>query len=93
MEDADSLDEFIASDAEEEPSVVDGSDADNDEGGFEPVRVAGKARQSRGRQLGPPIRHDHRTQGLSEIHQHIIEDFIVRGREKCNQVSFAESAR
>ena len=87
----DDLDSFIVSDEEEEQLVASSRDLDSNEEAFEPIRVAGKRRQSRGRQLGPPIRRDDRLQGLSNIHQDVIEDFLYNAKKIRQEVSLRTS--
>ena len=87
-DDGDDMEGLAVDDEEDEVYTVGGGNGDSGAEAFEPIRVAGKHRRSRERKLGPPIRQDDRLQGLSEIHQHVIDEFLYHAKQIRQRVSF-----
>ena len=60
---------------------------DDSEESFEPVRVKGKTRSVAKKTLGPPITTDEKIQGLSRIHQYVVEGFLTAAKQQSQNVS------
>ena len=59
---------------------------DDESDAFEPVREKGKSRSLSKRPLGPPITIDERIANLPQIHQMVVEDFLITARQQCQKV-------
>lgn len=63
-----------------------GTEDDSDDG-FEPLREAGKPRSPTKRQLGPPITIDEKIARLNDMHQSIVEGFLIAAKKQSEDVS------
>ncbi|KIX98469.1 uncharacterized protein Z520_05770 [Fonsecaea multimorphosa CBS 102226] len=45
------------------------------------------------RRVGPPITTDDRTEGLDEIHQHILDDFVDNAKKEIKRIQIAKGLR
>ena len=62
------------------------SDDDKDSDGFEQIRVAGKPRHAKARQLGPPITNDPTWENLEYFHRIVAEEFICLAETQFKDV-------
>ncbi|TKA28011.1 hypothetical protein B0A50_04077 [Salinomyces thailandicus] len=78
-------DNFVVSDMEDgDETEDDGSDAFE---GFAPVRETGRRRpEPRKRQQGPPIQSDDVMDRLDEMHRHIVDNFVIEAKHKCQSI-------
>ena len=78
-----SRDDFVTSDYDvnERDESEDESDS-----AFEDVREAGKPRNSKKRQLGPPITTDEKLERLNDIHRCIVDEFLVFAKKESERV-------
>jgi bloom syndrome protein len=66
--------------------------ADDDESdAFEPVREKGTSRGTTKRPLGPPITIDERIANLPEMHQRVVEGFLITAKEQSQKVGLCPS--
>ena len=75
-------DDFVVSDGEGH-SI----ETTDDDDAFEPIREAGKPRQSTKSQLGPPITVDEKLSKLNPTHQMVLDDFMHHAKKECDKVS------
>ncbi len=62
--------------------------SDEEDDGFENVRVAGKPRREPPqRQLGPPITIDEKMARLNPTHRDIVNEFVYVAKKECERVS------
>ncbi|KAG8629860.1 hypothetical protein KVT40_001479 [Elsinoe batatas] len=75
---------------------VDSDSDDDDDDGFEPVRVAGttsRSRKSGARETGPPITGDALLDSLSEVHRHLVDNFVTSAKVICANIMGKEDMR
>lgn len=85
-------DNFVISDPEDENYMDDDGDDDEDDG-FEQIRDAGTTRQTRVKQLGPPITTDEKMDSLDELHRDIVEGFVREAKEQQRNVVIQRDLR
>ena len=78
-----SRDDFCVSD---NGTAYSGPDDESD-WGFEPSREVGKTRETRKRQLGPPITTDEKLESLNPTHQMVVVEFMHHAIELSRKVS------
>ena len=81
----DPLDNDFMMEDEEDDAVVE-TEEDDFEEAFEPLRVKGKLRNITKRALGPPITIDEKIERLSEIHQNVVEGFLITAKQYSQEV-------
>jgi bloom syndrome protein len=59
---------------------------DDESDGFEPLRVAGKPKAQKSRELGPPITRDQKMDQLDHLHRAVAEDFEVTAKRYLQDV-------
>ncbi|KAK4957740.1 hypothetical protein LTR28_005709, partial [Elasticomyces elasticus] len=82
-------DSFVVSDLGDDEYM----DSDEDEGAFEPIRIAGRPRREKRRELGPPITTDEKLQRLNPTHRMIVDDFVVHARRECQKILLSKGLR
>ncbi|KAJ5646809.1 Bloom syndrome protein [Penicillium lividum] len=61
--------------------------------GFEPIRVPGKQRHGKVRELGPPITTDQKMDRLDHLHRAVVEDFEVTAKRYLQDVVVEKGLR
>lgn len=61
---------------------------DESDSAFDDVREAGKQRNSRKRQLGPPITTDEKLERLNITHRWVVDEFLVYAKQESEKVCF-----
>jgi bloom syndrome protein len=59
---------------------------DEDDDDFVPLREAGKTKQKKSRELGPPITKDVTMDRLSSAHRELVEDFVDNAKEEGRKI-------
>ncbi|OAP61846.1 hypothetical protein AYL99_04049 [Fonsecaea erecta] len=68
-------------------------DDDDDSFSFDSMPVVSGHRPKTNTRIGPPITSDDRTEGLDEIHQHILDDFVDNAKREIKRIQIAKGLR
>ena len=79
-------DDFVVSDR----NATVGCEPDESSDGFEQIREAGRPRNLKQRQLGPPITIDKKLARLNPTHRMVVEDFVALAKEESDQVDLTQ---
>lgn len=68
-------------------------DDEDEDMGFEPVRIAARPTKQTKRRLGPPITMDERLESLDPRHRLVVEDFVAHANRESNKIQMSKGLR